>query len=562
MKKTLLLLVAALATFQVSFAQERVTEGKRKFAPVTANRKAPSTPTTSSVPFWTDDFSTPANWTISNQVSNSDDWIIGTNGPAGQFAIDPIASTTATNGFALFDSDLLCSGNQIADLTTANAINCTGQSPVQLQFEQWYTRFDDSTIVFVSNDNINWTAFPVNTTILNNQSPLVNPDVVKLDITSVAGNQATVWIRFEFYSPSTFVGPGNAPGCGYAWMIDDVELSVACAPSTASTATPIVCPGSTAAISVAASPGQTYQWEESTDNITWTPVAGATSPVYNATVTGDIYYRVIGNCGSGLTTTSDPVQLTLNPTAPYCFCIPTNIECDGVDYISEVSITGTTLSYSSICDTFQLAANSNYTFIDPSTATATLTAGSTYDLNVTTTGDHIISVWFDYNHNGAFAATPSEWKQVATTSVAGVANTVSFTVPATALNGATGMRIRSRFSGNPNTGASACINMGSGETEDYFVTITGGVGIEENAFANASIKPSVTSDIFSIDLGTANLNNARLSVFNLQGQAVINNQDVTTQRFDVSLGAFEPGLYLVRVYNADASFTGRVTVVK
>lgn len=173
---------------------------------------------------WQDDFSVAANWTISNQSGNSDNWVIGNAVPSGSFPIDPIASTSAANGYALFDSDLLCSGNQVADLTTASPINCSGHPGVLLQFQQNYRRFDDSTFVFVSTNGTNWTKFPVNALVANNDDP-INPENVTVNISSVAGNQQFVWIRFEFWSPSTYTsGPGSAPGCGYSWMIDDVQL--------------------------------------------------------------------------------------------------------------------------------------------------------------------------------------------------------------------------------------------------------------------------------------------------------------------------------------------------
>src|ERR1035437_2925604 len=101
---------------------------------------------------WSDDLSNPANWVIHNEVSNNDNWVIRTTGPNGHNPIPTNLSTTASNGFALFDSDSLCGCNQIGDITNATALNCTGHSLVKLSFQQQYRRYIDSTFVFVSND--------------------------------------------------------------------------------------------------------------------------------------------------------------------------------------------------------------------------------------------------------------------------------------------------------------------------------------------------------------------------------------------------------------------------
>lgn len=223
MKKLYIVLIVCLSAINVSAQSRLVTTAKAKMHQtailnglenqVGFNEKG------GGLPIWSDDFSTPSNWTLSAEVG-SDNWVIGTSGPAGSFAIPAIASPSAANGFALFDSDLLCSGNQVANLTTANSINLTGYNSVLLEFNQMYARFYDSTFVFVSTNGTSWTKFPVNTTYANNDdSP--NPDVVQVNITSVAGNQATVWVRFQFYSPSSM---GGSAGCGYAWMIDDVSI--------------------------------------------------------------------------------------------------------------------------------------------------------------------------------------------------------------------------------------------------------------------------------------------------------------------------------------------------
>ena len=108
---------------------------------------------------WTDDFSVPANWTKASPTGPGL-WTIGTAGPQGGFLITNINSTTKANGFALFDSDVDCSSNQVANITTANPINCSANPAVILKFQQQYRRFFDSTFVFISNNGTSWVKYP------------------------------------------------------------------------------------------------------------------------------------------------------------------------------------------------------------------------------------------------------------------------------------------------------------------------------------------------------------------------------------------------------------------
>jgi hypothetical protein len=227
MKKNYLIFALSLASLGATAGQDaRVqsaanTKQHHQSNFVAARHAAPSQGNQVMAAFWSDDFSNAANWSFTH-ATGVDDWVIGTTPPSGLYAIDPIMSASAANGFALFDSDLMCSGDQIGDMTNATAINCTGHASVRLSFSQYYCRWYDSTFVFVSNDAVTWTKYVINENLVNNQFCASNPEVINIDVTSVAANQATVWIRFEFYSPSSL---GASAGCAYSWMIDDVSLS-------------------------------------------------------------------------------------------------------------------------------------------------------------------------------------------------------------------------------------------------------------------------------------------------------------------------------------------------
>lgn len=172
--------------------------------------------------FWNNDFGNSSDWTTANGSGNADNWSIGTAGPTGFYAIPAILSPTAANGFGLFDSDLLCSGNQNAYLTVASPINVAGYQDVKLRFYQQYRKYFDSTMVEVSTNGQQWTSFLVNGSLANNDFSNGNPEFVEVDISSVADQQAQVWFRFRFWS-TTATHTANG-GCGYSWMVDDVSL--------------------------------------------------------------------------------------------------------------------------------------------------------------------------------------------------------------------------------------------------------------------------------------------------------------------------------------------------
>ncbi len=238
MKKFYLLLavVVALGTAASAQLSKKLVSGKQhsqqkpaaKNATFNSLKKNNASSRSNSTVYWSDDFSNPSTWTLSAVAPSVDNWVIGTNGPSGAFLIDPIASATAANGFALFDSDLLCSGDQQALLTTAGTIDLSAATSARLKFSQYYRRYIDSTYLYVSNNGgSTWNQIALNAITQDNNfnsndgDGSINPDIAYVDISSLAAGSANVKIRFEFYSPASF---GAGSGCGYSWMIDDVSI--------------------------------------------------------------------------------------------------------------------------------------------------------------------------------------------------------------------------------------------------------------------------------------------------------------------------------------------------
>ena len=173
---------------------------------------------------------------------------------------------------------------------------------------------------------------------------------------------------------------------------------------------------------------------------------------------------VAANCAGGVT--SPTATTTFSTSNGYC-ATGLGGSCGGND-VSTVSVSGSGLTATGLtCAAGGGGAYTSYPATAPNTGT--LQRGVTYPISVTTTGNSIISVWIDFNQDLTFDAT--EWAQIATTSTAGTADVANMQVPLNALLGQTGMRVRSRLSGNMNGAADACANFGSGETKDFTITI-------------------------------------------------------------------------------------------
>ena len=216
--------------------------------------------------------------------------------------------------------------------------------------------------------------------------------------------------------------------------------------------------------------GSSLQWLESSDSINWTVISGATSISYTILQSSSNYYRVVNTC-SGTDDSSNVVLVSGASSAATCYCstnLHANAGCQNGN-ISAIQIAGTNFSnVNSGCG--GLNGNSYSVYADTGSYTTALNTGLTYNFSMTSSGTGSISMWIDYNQNGTFEA--SEYTQIAATTVANTASTVAVIIPTTALAGKTGMRVRYRGAGGQNGANDACTqNYGSGETEDYLITL-------------------------------------------------------------------------------------------
>ena len=244
MKKSLLLLFAVFS-FSV-FAQEESLDANNSSKIIKNDIRSDK----SAVVIWSEDFGGgfPSGWnsyTVNTGAGNSGasagntatapwkhsmvgSWgywnSVGTSGGNPTGPATAINSTTSANGFLISDIDSAnhWNGNSgassgssyhfIESYFTTSSIDLSGYANVSLEFEHSF-RLNNSIdlTVSISTDSINWTSYNVQGNATNNQAS-ADPEYLSLNISAVAGNSATAYVKVGW----------NARV--YFWMLDDMKI--------------------------------------------------------------------------------------------------------------------------------------------------------------------------------------------------------------------------------------------------------------------------------------------------------------------------------------------------
>ncbi|MBT0607866.1 S8 family serine peptidase [Aequorivita echinoideorum] len=217
--------------------------------------------------------------------------------------------------------------------------------------------------------------------------------------------------------------------------------------------------------------------------VQWDAVAGATY---------DVRYRPTGS-STWITQAASSTSSTLNGLNPETgYEVQVRSKCnDGSTSTYSASVNFTTTSVQlSYCASKGNNVNDEYigrvqmgTINNPSGSgngysdftniNTALSKNSSVSITITPTWTGTVyaegySVWVDYNQNGSFTdAGEQVWTQAPTTSAT---VTGSFTIPATALDGNTRMRVSMKYNGIP----TSCESFSYGEVEDYTINLGGG----------------------------------------------------------------------------------------
>ena len=251
--------------------------------------------------------------------------------------------------------------------------------------------------------------------------------------------------------------------------------------------------GTGGTITLSASGGSgTYLWSSSLGSPGLSSTSGTNiTAAITQTSSIQLTATTTGGCISGIATTT--ITVLPNPAAP-TITSSVNSVCSGGTSTLSVQLGATGITYclpsyftGTIYDDYigrvQLGTINNVTLgsaapfytLYPSTGSTTtsLATGSTQTISLssgTFPYSQNMAVWIDYNQNGVFTDPGEKLGEVLNVPQFPSTSTITFTVPGTALGGATRMRVRDAYF---TTNLDPCLSYSYGETEDYVVNITG-----------------------------------------------------------------------------------------
>ena len=245
--KKILLSACAILVASATFAQQRMAEMPKentlRFAVNNPLVSVPSLNSAAAAPtqIWSDDFSSDTNWVIDHDVTScSLDWQIGTNSTTGSYQTADITSTTASNGWAMIDSDAYggtTGGTEVEDcwLTMAHPVDLNAFPNVNLYFESNYRSYNsEQTYVVVGIGDgageVIWPDLEPGTdisTLTNVFKPFdfasgdetTNGELVGVNISSALVGLTSIQLS-DIYIRFHWTGTW-----GYAWFIDDAYLA-------------------------------------------------------------------------------------------------------------------------------------------------------------------------------------------------------------------------------------------------------------------------------------------------------------------------------------------------
>lgn len=195
-------------------------------------------------------------------------------------------------------------------------------------------------------------------------------------------------------------------------------------------------------------------------------------------------------------------------------------------------------------------SGNNGGYADFTSLSTNLTKGSTSTITITpkwsgTVYYEAYRVWIDYNQDGDFNDSGEQVYTRSRTKSSSISG--NFTVPASALNGATRMRVAMKYNAN----STPCETFSYGEVEDYTVIIGGGAvqGFTEgNSLASSEMTLYPNPAKNTLNIGLIDATGKDYIIYNVMGQVV--GKGTFSETLDVSL--LQSGVYMLEV-NTEAN---------
>ncbi|MDG1841416.1 MAG: GEVED domain-containing protein [Crocinitomicaceae bacterium] len=272
-----------------------------------------------------------------------------------------------------------------------------------------------------------------------------------------------------------------------------------------------------------------------TQDSTWV----SQSPLPNFSIGTKLYFKVFAVGDQGDTTETYKFMYTVTPFE-YCASSGTMTYQGNVTLVNLNTInnpTGKTQPYT------------NYT----SAHSTDLNKNQSYDLTVNLNTDngnytYFAKAWIDWNKDAEFDdATESYELGSVTNNVDGQSSLCPFsiTVPSTAIEGATRMRVSCLYNAYP----SPCANGFDGEVEDYeIVVVDPAAGIDSQKNLSLLYSPNPVIDILDIDLLEI-AQEVDVLVYDVNMKLVLSLTENQKQKLKVNMSSFDAGIYFIEVLN-------------
>ncbi len=290
----------------------------------------------------------------------------------------------------------------------------------------------------------------------------------------------------------------------------------------------------------------TYQWQTSTDGVTWVDAPGnSTDTHFTTSQMENTWYRAQVTCAEIGTGTSEPLEVTMVPGSE-CYCTT-------IDFVLEVEPI-CNVTFANIDNSSPGVGDNLPSLEDFTDLTAELTRGFDYLLSVkgNTTGSYTnyVTAFFDWNGDGEFETVipiDSLYDDNCEEAIS-----VMISVPLDAAS-ASRMRIVKNYNETPED---PCGVYNFGQAEDYSVEVTSTVGIANVSTADFGVYPNPAST--ELFIASANGLPVHVKVYDMVGHFVMERNTAT--RLDIA--DLAPGSYNLLIMNDQGTSQAHARFVK